>query len=165
MAQRRPDTGQKLARAERLGDVVIGSQFEQQDFVGNVASRTQHYDRQRGSDRFDLFTDVASGNLGQSQVKNDSSRRARLETIQSSLAVRLRFDRIPLGLKKPSQSFLYGGVVFNHQNTTCRLNRRYRIHSSAGDEWRCKVPHNYLSIVQRRELPVKQGPSRKRLDF
>src|SRR5437879_2228469 len=41
VAQGCSDPGQQFSRTERLGDVVISPQFEQQDLVRNIAGRTQ----------------------------------------------------------------------------------------------------------------------------
>jgi hypothetical protein len=43
--RQRADAGYKLARAERLGDVVIGAEFEADDTIDLVATLGQHQRR------------------------------------------------------------------------------------------------------------------------
>jgi hypothetical protein len=43
--QVRPDPGAQLAQAERLGDVVVGAEFEPDDLVELGVLRRQHHDR------------------------------------------------------------------------------------------------------------------------
>ena len=46
-AQDRPDAGDQLARAERLGQVVVGAQLEPEQLVELVVPGGEHHDRDR----------------------------------------------------------------------------------------------------------------------
>ncbi len=94
-----PNAGQQFAWTERLGDVVVRSQLQQQDFVGDVTGCTKHDNRQRRGDSLDLLTYVPSGNLGQAQIQDYGCRRGRLEAVERGPAIGLRFDGITLCLE------------------------------------------------------------------
>ncbi len=154
VAQRCPHAGQQFARAERLGDIVVGAQLEQQNLVGDVAGSAEHDDGQSRRQRLDLFTHVAAGNLGQTQIQNDGGRRGRLETVERRSAIGLGFDGVPLGFKKPAQGFLYGRIVFDDEDAAGGFGDGAGFMLLAVDKWRGKVPHNDFSCDSGGELPV-----------
>src|SRR6478672_10243432 len=50
-AQNRADPGHELARAERLGHIIVGARVEAADTVALLAARSQHHDRNIGGCR------------------------------------------------------------------------------------------------------------------
>ena len=62
-----------FAGAERLGDVVIGTQFQAVDALGRGGLGGQHHDR-GGAGGADLAGDVLAGHIRQAQVQHDQVR-------------------------------------------------------------------------------------------
>ena len=64
-AQVGADTGKQLARAERLGDVVVGSDLESEHHVDLVVLRAEDDHRHPVPGAADLAADVESGEIGE----------------------------------------------------------------------------------------------------
>ena len=69
-AQDRPDPRHELARAERLGQVVVGAELEPEELVELVVARGQHHDRHRRV-AAQLPGDVEAVEAGQAEVEDD----------------------------------------------------------------------------------------------
>src|SRR4029079_238154 len=84
----------QFARAEWFGDVVIGSQFKQENFVDDFSDCAQdnhpgfHRDRPYG------LAEFSAGNLRKDQVKNHCNRSVRTEQIKPGLTVPCDLDRV-----------------------------------------------------------------------
>jgi len=68
--QDRPDPGQKLARVERLRQVIVGADLEADDPVRVVAARGQHEDRHLRTHP-DPAADFEAVDVGQHDVQDD----------------------------------------------------------------------------------------------
>ena len=84
-AQHGADARHQLARAERLGDVVIGAQLEADELVGFVVARGEHDDREvtRSADG---PRDVEPVEPGQSKIEDDEVRSLRAHAHERLLA-------------------------------------------------------------------------------
>ena len=69
-AQDRADPCDELARAERLGQVVVGAELEPEELVQLVVARRQHHDRDRRVAP-QLAGDVEAVEAGQAEVEDD----------------------------------------------------------------------------------------------
>ena len=69
-AQDGPDPGDELARAERLGQVVVGAELEAEQLVELVVARGEHDDRD-GRVAAQLAGDVEAVEPGQAEVEDD----------------------------------------------------------------------------------------------
>ena len=69
-AQHGPDAGDELARAERLGQVVVGTELEAEQLVELVVARREHDDRDRRV-AAQLAGDVEAVEPGQAEVEHD----------------------------------------------------------------------------------------------
>src|SRR5262249_46253181 len=62
------DTSQQFARAERLYNIVVRADFEQQDFVDLLADCAQYDDRRVDVSGAKLFGDLNSAHAGQPEI-------------------------------------------------------------------------------------------------
>ena len=69
-AQDGPDAGDELARAERLGQVVVGAELEPEQLVELVVASGEHHDRDRRV-AAQLAGDVEAVEAGQAEVEDD----------------------------------------------------------------------------------------------
>ena len=69
-AQDRPDARDELARAERLGQVVVGAELEPEQLVELVVAGREHHDRDRRV-AAQLAGDVEAVEAGQAEVEDD----------------------------------------------------------------------------------------------
>lgn len=67
-AQNRADTRKYLAKMERLGDVVVGTDLQADDSINNVTLSRHHDDRKRGA-LADLTCDAQAVHIGQRKVQ------------------------------------------------------------------------------------------------
>src|ERR1700728_1931 len=132
MPQSRTHASQKFPGTERFGYVIIGAQFKQQDFIGDVAGSAEHHDGERGGLSFDFFAQIAAGKLGQPKVENNDRRRGSLKALESRPAVSLNLNRISLSFEKALQSLLHGRIIFDHENSSRRPYGVHRINRSGG---------------------------------
>src|SRR5215472_105542 len=109
----RSDSSKKLLRAERLGYVVVSSQFQQQNLIGNVRCRTQNDDGQARVLALDFATNVFSRQGRQSKIENDGCRGCRSEGLQRRLAVGPQVNLVAFWFKQPLQAPLNGQIIFN----------------------------------------------------
>jgi hypothetical protein len=75
MPQRYPQPGVELARAERLGHVVVGAVVQRLDLAVLRAVRRQHDDR-RVAPAADAVADLEPVKVGQAEVEDDQVRGA-----------------------------------------------------------------------------------------
>src|SRR5579871_4213811 len=109
MPQGGAHAGQQLARAERLGHVIVGPEFEQENLVGNIAGGAEHEDGQAWRLRLDLFAKVTSRKLRQTQVEDDDGGLRNQKAFQRRLSIPLNFDCVTFRLKQALERFLDGG--------------------------------------------------------
>src|SRR5271166_461624 len=147
MPQRCAHAGQQLARTERLSYVIIRSQLEQQNLVGNVAGGAENDDRQSGGQRLDLFAQVAPGKLRQTQVKNNNCGRRCLKAIERSFSIPLHFDGVAFGFEQTLQGLLDGGIVFDYENSPHRPRGAHRINRSRYAQWCRHLTHKKPSLL------------------
>ena len=69
-AHRRPQPGQELVHAERLGHVVVGAGVERLDLVRRVGARRQH-DHRRRQPAAQPVEHLDAGHVGQAEVEDD----------------------------------------------------------------------------------------------
>jgi hypothetical protein len=155
VAKRGPHTGQQFPGTEWLGHIVIGAQLEQQDFVADIAGRTEHDDRQCGGECPDFFAYIEAREFGKAQVKNHGCRRRRLEAAERGPAVGLRLYGVSRRLKETPERFLDGAIVFDDEDTASGLGRTSQIHRSSRPEWR-GVAHKKPSEVSSADQELGQ---------
>ncbi len=71
MAQRRPNAGQELVHAERLGHVIVGAEIERLHLAGLVAAARQHHDRHALVAGADGAQQVVALGIGQAEIEDD----------------------------------------------------------------------------------------------
>jgi hypothetical protein len=103
--------GDKLSQAERLGDVVVGTQLQTQDTIELLAARRQHDDR-RLRLLAQLAADVAAVHVGQAEIKQHQFVAA---FRQRPGARRDMDDGVAGGVEPFDQGLGDGPVVFDQQ--------------------------------------------------
>ena len=109
----RPYSGQQFTRAERLGDIIVGPQLQQQNLIQNIAGRTQHQDWNIRGFLFDFATNVLTRFSRQTQVQNDQSRSIGAKSLHRHRSIGSYRHIESRRLKGPPQSPLYCRVVFD----------------------------------------------------
>jgi hypothetical protein len=107
---------QQLSRAEGLGDVVVGSDLEQQNFVGHIRDRAQDDDGGRRGDALEDAADVSAGHAGQHQVEHHRGRPEGVHGGDAVGPIAGYMHRVSLGLELPLESLLDARIVFHHEN-------------------------------------------------
>ena len=88
-AQQRLDASLQLARAERLGDVVVGAEFEADHPVCLIGGRGQHYDGYLGV-ATDLLAQGKAVVAGHHDIENNQVRAVQGELLAHLVAFRRR---------------------------------------------------------------------------
>ena len=86
-AQNRADARQQFPRAEGLHDIIVGADFEQQDFVDLFSDRAQHDDRRLYPGGAEALADLDAAQIGQAEVGENERRLAEDGLIEAALAV------------------------------------------------------------------------------
>ena len=73
-ANRRADAGDQLARAEGLGDIVVGAQFERLHLILFLIAHRQHQDRQPGSEGANAAQRFNAADAGHIHIEQDASK-------------------------------------------------------------------------------------------
>ena len=115
-----PDRGlhtrHQLARAERLGHIVIRSEFQKQYFIDDFGYRAEHDYRRIVRYRFHTLAKLAAGYLGQNQIQDDGQRPLCAKQGESSLTVSRRDDVVLLTSKQALEHLLHSRVIFYNQD-------------------------------------------------
>src|SRR5215467_14010677 len=118
------DACHKGFRAERLGDIVIGTQFESDDLVGFLCLGREHDDREHGGFRScpETFADFQTVDLRQHEIENNEVRLVLLGTLEPFCAsgcrdgpeaffLEIQFDQLKnIALVFDDENFLGGGA-------------------------------------------------------
>jgi hypothetical protein len=73
--QQRVDAEQKLARLERLGQIIVHTQFQSGDAVGGIAARSEHQDGKKLRTLAHAFRQLQSRFAGHHHVQNQAIER------------------------------------------------------------------------------------------
>ena len=123
--QQRADAGHQLARAERLGEVVVGAQLEADDAVQLLGARRQHQDRQRAQrDRAGLApfaAEVQAAAVGQAHVQDRQRRRGRRHAGARRTDQQHMVDGEALALQREGDGAGDGRIVFEEQDARTQL--------------------------------------------
>ena len=128
-AQDGADAGREFARAERLGHVVVRSEFEARDAVVGVRFRGEHDDRngRGGGIVFELPADILPPHLGKHQVEDDHVGRRTPGGSQTGQAIGGQGDGKTGLLQVVAQQVANILLVLNQENLIGFL--RYRRHA------------------------------------
>ena len=88
----RADPGQKLARVERLRQIIVGADLESDDPVGLVAARRQHQDRRLRPDA-NSPADFEPVDVRQHHVEDDRVECSAVDRLQAVTAREAALDR------------------------------------------------------------------------
>src|SRR6266849_1270466 len=117
-AEQRFDARQQFARAERLGDVIVGAHLQAHDAVGFFAARGEHEDGET-IERIipaDFPANVEAGKPRKHEVEKQEIRRRFLEGAQAAAAVEGGVDLKTFIRKVVANQFDDIAVVFDDQN-------------------------------------------------
>ena len=114
-AEQGADTGDELARRERLDQVVVSAELEADDAVLDLALRRQHDDGHIGR-LADGAAHTLARKLRQHQVQDDEVEGMLLELLDSALSIADTADDIVLSLKICSHCVADGLLILDQQN-------------------------------------------------
>ena len=107
---------QELGDRKRLGDVIVGAEFEPEHLVGLRRARRQHDDRRGVRARAQLAADVEAVLLRQHDVENHEIGREAGGAGESLVAVRRRLHFVAFELEVVTQTEQHLRFVLDHQN-------------------------------------------------
>jgi hypothetical protein len=115
--QHRADPRDQLGRAERLGDIVVGTDLQSANTVALLAARRQHDDRHVARIRFapDLSAHFKSGDMRKHPVENHDVRSRLGDRDEGRLAVHRDRDPESFLLEIVPQQFDQCRFVFDDQ--------------------------------------------------
>src|SRR5208282_401172 len=108
--------GQQLTNGERLGDVIIRSQLEPDDFVHFLAPGGKHDDRDGRPLGLELFANVQPAHARHHDIEDHEVGRFVERAFQSSNAVRGANHLISFVLEVVAQTGNHVGFVFDNQD-------------------------------------------------
>ena len=116
-AQHRLDARVQLARAERLGQVVVGAGFQAGELVALVGARGQHDDRHvlRAPVGAQPARELDAAHAGQHPVEHDQVRQRGAHHVERLLRVLGAQGLVPGELEIARDELLYRRLVFDHQ--------------------------------------------------
>ena len=116
-AQHGADPRQQLARAEGLGDIIVGAGFQATDAVGLFAARGQHDDRHVGRRPLapQAPADLDPGHAFDHPVEDDEIGRSLLREKKRLFSVCRADDVIAFALEMPRQQIGKRAIVFDEQ--------------------------------------------------
>ena len=121
-AEDRAHAGDQLARRERLGQVVVGAEFEAEQLVELVVARGEHDDRRRRV-AADLAGDVEAVGAGQAQVEDDEVRVLAPVRLEGGRAVGRGQDRVAGVLEVVARELHDRGFVIDDEDGLHRGHR------------------------------------------
>jgi hypothetical protein len=115
--ENRPDPRNELARRERLGQVVVGSQLEAQDPIDLLVPGGEDQNR-HASPSPQLLADFDSVQVGQTEIEDDEARVTPLDGLEAALARALADDLEACLLQVRSHQLADGLVVLDHDHNS-----------------------------------------------
>src|SRR5258706_5212850 len=120
-AQQRFDARQQLHHLERLGQIVVGAEFQADDAVYDLAARGEHQDRRLNAALAEIAADVEAVLPRKGDVEDDQvERRARARS-QRRFTVALDRDYVALRLETVAQREDEALFVFDQQNAALQF--------------------------------------------
>ena len=110
------DPGGEFARAEGFGDVVIGSELEEEDFVGNFSDGAEDDDRSLAGLGFEFLTQFAAGDMGEDQVENDGEGPFAAKQFERGMAIRSHDGGVTFLSEDATENALHTLVVFDDED-------------------------------------------------
>jgi hypothetical protein len=110
------NAGQELAGAEGLGDVVIGTDLEKENLVGDLADGAEDDDGAVYGVGLDEATDLASGHAGKHEVEDDGCRIEFATDLCGSLSFTDDLDLVAFGGELALQDLLDSWIVFHDED-------------------------------------------------
>ena len=118
-----------LPNAERLGQIIIRSDFEAEDFVMILGLGRQHQDR-RVQLLPNLFANFISAKVGQHQIQDNAIRDLAAYCMETFSAGFCGRHLIALELENILESAGHFLFIFDNQHSLHRLNSRFGIRDS-----------------------------------
>ena len=117
-AEQGPDARHQLARAERLGDVVVGPQLEADDAVRLLGAGREHDDGQRAGlgGAAQRAADLEAVDAGQHEIEDHQVRHARPDRLERLAAVAEGVGHVPRPRQVALEQFGDVSVVFDNQD-------------------------------------------------
>ena len=110
------DACEELADAEGLGDVVVGSELEAEDFVDLLALGGEHDDGDVHPLGSDSLADLEAVELGEHEVEDDEVGACGEGEVEAGLSVGCGEDLVALELEVVLEAHEHVGLVFNDQD-------------------------------------------------
>jgi hypothetical protein len=118
------DPGEQLARAEGLGEIVVGAHLQSDDAVGLLAARGEHDDRHVRA-AAQVAAQLQPVGARQHQVEDDQVGTRGLERAAHGLAVRRGGDAVALLVQILAQEAARLGVVVDDQDVVLHGDSRH----------------------------------------
>ena len=114
-AQDAADTGTQLRQVERLGQVIVGPEFQPFDFVvERIAGRNDDYPG-TVTPRFQLFEQPQSAPAGQHDIQQDTVVIVRSDLVERGCVIGRLLDDVMFPDKGPGHNLPQGGFVFDDE--------------------------------------------------
>src|ERR1035437_5478077 len=109
------NTCRQLARAEWFGDVIVSSEFKQQDLVGNLGNCTQYQHGRIGRPGLDTLADVSAGHARKHQIQDDGCRPQSLARGQTLRPIAGYVNRVTLRGELAVKRLLYSRIILRSE--------------------------------------------------
>src|SRR4051812_6219344 len=113
--QQRTQAGDELTDAIRLGDVVVGTDFETDDHV-DLRALGRHHDNRDGADLAQFATDVDAGDARQHQVEQHDVGLDVVEALQRRGPIRGDLHAKPFAVEPDSEGFDEAVFILHEQH-------------------------------------------------
>src|SRR5271166_3599238 len=114
--ENRFDPRQKFANRKRLGDIIIGAEFQSHYFVHFLAARRQHDDGNRGLLGLQLLANVQTAHTRHHDVENYEIRRLAQGPLQAGDTVRCGDHLVAFEFEVVPQPRHHVGLVFDNKD-------------------------------------------------
>ena len=122
--QERADTGEQLAEAVGLGDVLVGAHLEPERDVHLVRLDGEHEDRRAHPGAAELATHVEARSVGEPDVEDEEMRVGAPCVRDGALGRALAMDLVALAPDPLHEGLGDGRVVLDHQDPHVGVHRR-----------------------------------------
>jgi len=111
------DPGREFARAEGLGDVVVCSEFEEKDLVGDFSDGAEDNDGGFAGLGLESLAEFATGDVGEDQVEDDGERPLAAKELERCVAVRRNDGGIAFLGEDAAEHSLHALIVFDDEDS------------------------------------------------
>src|SRR4051812_4789575 len=115
--QQRLEPGHELDRLERLGQVVVRTKLQADDFVDDLPPRRQHQDRRRYPTLPDRAAHVEAVHQRQHDIEHDEVVAARRDALEARFTVACGLDAIAFAAEAIAQRQAQPRFVFDEEHT------------------------------------------------